>query len=102
MAALQTIEQTASYVEALEKRVTSLEIQLIKNTEITNQIKSDTEQLLSLFKTFTIAMQLGMKFTISLGKLLQWIAGLIVAGGVLYTFWANVKFGIYAPPEVKP
>jgi len=120
MPALQTIEATAAKVEALEKEiqelrvdfeearlaseteVAKLETQLRSNTSLTNQIKKDTTDLLELFHTFTTAMKLGVKLTLSLGKIVQWMAGIVIAGGVLYTTYYHIRFGISITETINP
>lgn len=98
--ALATIEETNARLLTLESRVVELEAKLEKNSATTDQIRKDTQELLTLFHTFTSAIHLGMKFTLSVGRLVQWIAGLIVAGGVLYTFYYNIRFSFTSTPKM--
>ncbi len=101
MPALQTIEDTNAKVQELDievrdlrNEIAEIKTKLMSNTAITNQIKKDTADILELFHTFTTAMKFGMKFTLTMGKLIQWIAAVLIAVGVIYTTYYNLKFGV--------
>ena len=68
-------DDVESRLGSLERRVELMEGQLKQNTEVTNQIKSDTAQLLTLFK----ASQLG-------AAIVKWCA--TVGGGAIVAYAA--------------
>lgn len=102
MSALQSIDEINAKFTELENEVASIQTALRSNTAVTNQIKKDTADLLALFHTFTAAMQIGMKVTLTVGKTIQWIAGILVAIVAIYTAYYNLKFGIFiSDPTIK-
>lgn len=94
MAALQTIEEIATRQIDLENQIAAIQTQLRSNTAVTNQIRTDTKELLELFHTFTTAMRMGMKFTLTLGKVIRWIAGIISAAVIIYVAYNNLRLGV--------
>lgn len=69
--------------DELSARMDRLEVNMLANTAITQDIKSDTAEFLEIFK----AMKGGVKTLGWLGNLAKWLAGLGAAFvGLYYSF----------------
>lgn len=93
MSVSDKIMETAIKVAELETKLERLTAISKQQTEDITDIKKDTEKLIELFRTLTTALQVGIRFTVSLGKVIQWIAGLFLLMAAVYTTLA-ATFGI--------
>lgn len=94
MSVMEQLAELEKRLTAVEGRQSTMEKQLeLQKTQL-DTISTNTSEMLHHFKTFTAAFQLGYKFTSGLTKLIQWIAAVLVAGGVIYTFISEWRLNI--------